>query len=506
EASWIRIEATLLSSRAYDGQYNLQFSEILIYSGHHNVALSGTVRISSEQRAGSGGWHKDNLINGYLPYFMDAAEGEKSLAFVSEHQLGNAPTISFDLEATHEIDRIHLHTVEQGDTVPQAFPGDFGIPRWLQMQGANQADFSDAEVFFEFRVRNSMNIAPIMEFPFKPSTYRYLRFIAKEPYFLEGFRDDGTPMEIGRIGFAEIEVFSGDTNVALAKTPRASFDATPIDRNINALTDGRNFYGNILPLRVWMTQLAKRHDLEIERPMIELELENRYNRQEGRLRVLSWIIAALFVGTVLFYLTNRFLRQRAIFNLRNRIAADLHDELGANLHAVSMLGELASNAKEDPEKMGGLVERMRNLTQRTSEAVKYCTNILETPGLYEDFEDAMIRNADRLLSDLNHKLVFEAEDTITKMRAGKRIDLFLFYKECLINIIRHSGATEVETKLKTEGKKLHLQVSDNGSGFENSTENHIPVSLKRRAKLLGGKVAIENAQTGGAEIHLFMQI
>jgi signal transduction histidine kinase len=255
-----------------------------------------------------------------------------------------------------------------------------------------------------------------------------------------------------------------------------------------------------------MTQLAKRHDLEIERPLIEQELEGRYDRQEVILRVLSWIIAALFVGSVIVYLINRFLRQRAIFNLRNRIAADLHDELGANLHAVSMLGELASNAKHDPEKMNSLVERMRTLIQRTSKAVNYCTNILETPGLYEDFEDAMKRNADRLLADLDHTLLFEAKDTISKIRPGRRIDLFLFYKECLTNIIRHSGATHAESHVTKEGRHLQLSVSDNGHGFPKPDSSNVPGSLKRRAKLLGGTVTARSSKTEGVQIRLSMKI
>ena len=94
------------------------------------------------------------------------------------------------------------------------------------------------------------------------------------------------------------------------------------------------------------------------------------------------------------------------------------------------------------------------------------------------------------MADLGHQLFFEAEETITKMRPSKRIDLFLFYKECLINIIRHSGSTHAETSLKTEDPNLHLQVSDNGRGFPESAKSKVPTSLRRRAKLLGAKVTV----------------
>ena len=506
EASWIRLEATLLSRRAFDNRYVLQMSGLMIFNGHDNVAIRGSVTASSEQKAGSGAWSKNNLIRGFLPYLMDTAEGRFSRAYVSENGRGNMPVITIDLEDSYLVDSIFLHGVEQGDTVPQAYPGDFGVPRWLQIMGSTNPDFSDAEILYDFKVRSSLMTAPIMMLPLEPKPVRYVRFVVKEDYESERYDGDGNPIINNRNGFAEIEILSKGKNLSRGKQPATNFPADSPNRSISALTDGLNLYGAIIPVKDWMRQLAKRHDLELERPLIEAELEQRYERQAVMLRILSWVIAALIAGTVFYILITRHLKERAIFRLRNRIAADLHDELGANLYAVSMLGELAAKAKEDPEKVHGLIERIRSLTQRTSKAVKYCTNILETPGLYADFEDAMIRNADRLLADLDHKLVFEAEDTITKMRAGKRIDLFLFYKECLINIIRHSGATEAETRLKTEGKKLHLQVSDNGRGFPDSTDTHVPLSLKRRAKLLGGKVSIATPQTGGAQIHLFMPI
>ena len=414
-ASWVRLEATHLSPRAYDDGYILQMSEILIFSGEENVAIRGTTKASSEQRAGSGAWHKDNLIKGFLPYLMDAAEGEQSLAYVSEYDIGASPYIMIDLGAEYSIDNILLHGVEQGDTVPQAFAGDFGVPRWLQIIGASQADFSDQEILSDLRVHNSLDTAPIMMIPLESNSCRYVKFLARKPYILEGFSEDGSEIALNRIGFSEIEIFSQGRNVSRGKTPITNFDDNSPNRTILSLTDGNNLYGIILPLQDWMHQLAKRHDLEVQLPIVELELAQQYNRQEARLRILSWAIAALFTGTIIFILVTRFFKQKAIFKIRNRIAADLHDELGANLHAVSMLGELASKAKGDPEKVQSLIDRIRSLTQRTSKAVKYCTNILETPGLYADFEDAMIRNADRLLADLDHKLVFEAEDTITKM-------------------------------------------------------------------------------------------
>ena len=46
-ASWVRVEASVLSARQFDRQYNLELAEIMVFSGEENVALHQPVAISS---------------------------------------------------------------------------------------------------------------------------------------------------------------------------------------------------------------------------------------------------------------------------------------------------------------------------------------------------------------------------------------------------------------------------------------------------------------------------
>jgi len=205
-------------------------------------------------------------------------------------------------------------------------------------------------------------------------------------------------------------------------------------------------------------------------------------------------------------MVDRFLRQRAVFRTKERIAADLHDELGANLHAIALLGDLAQQAKDSPEKLSQHLERIRSLIRRTSEAAKNCTNMLDTPGLHEDLIGEMKRSARRITTDLNHELKFVNEEQIERIKPKKRIDLFLFYNECLVNIIRHSHATRVETCLSADNKTVKLTVHDNGTGLPQNTKFTVPPSLKRRAKLIGGRLFATTPENGGTLITLQMRL
>lgn len=493
-ASWIRVEATVLTRREFDAQFVFQFSEILAFSGEENVALHRPVRYpENHERSTAPGWPDKAVVDGFLPYLMAAAAGEKSVAYLSSSRLGDRPTLTLDLGASYPLSRLHLHAVDQSDTVPQAFAGDIGVPRLLRVEGANGPDFADSRLLLEVRHDTLYDAGPIMIWTFPVANCRYVRLIADK---LKNDPLSGAAAE--RLGFAEFELFAQGRNVALHRPVTANFKTDDPVRPLSSLTDGRNFYGTILPIRAWLNQLALRHELERERPLVSAELSQRYGRQQANVTRLAGLAAALAFGVVVLVLVNRIRQQRAIEQTRKRIAADLHDELGADLHALGLLSDLAQNARQEPERLGDLLRRVRSLTERTGKAARHCTNLLEAADLHGDLVADLRHASNRILADLEHQIEFEGQEKLRQLRPRKRIDLLLFYQESLINIIRHSGATRVHTLLIASDGQITLTVTDNGRGLD----GRVPASLKRRARLLGAEVEAGPAEPKGARIVL----
>lgn len=493
-ATHIVIEVSELSIKSFDQKYGLQLAEVLVFSGTTNVALRRPINLSLSPREPlrEVPWHPRFLVDGHMPYLMDAASGEKSIAYINQF---NAPsTITVDLLESPPITSIHLHAVDQSDTVPQAHPGDLGIPRHLKVEGANQADFSDAVTLLQTNAESLSEMGPIMMWNIPEAFCRYVQLTEVDPP--ENFR----------IGFAEIELFSDGRNVALGKPTSLNKEINP-GRDLKALTDGRNLYGEILPIRTWMQQLARRHDLESERPFVTQELSRRYAQQKANMRRISWLAATLlFIIIIIVIMLEQIARQRAISRTRERIAANLHDELGANLHAIGLLGDFAKkivarkNAQDEWAELAEVIDEVRTLTEETGETARYCTNMLETKEIHANLIAEMKRTADRLLTDLSYHLDFpEDENSLQELKPRRRIDLYLFYKECLTNILRHSSASHVSTQLTATSNNITLTISDNGQGL---VDRDIPKSLRRRARLLGGRVNTENLATGGLQITL----
>ncbi len=497
-ASWVRVETTQLSPRAFDGMYNLELSEIMVFSGEDNVALRRPVEISSLGHAEGGARRREFLVDGFVPYLMDAASGKQSVAFVSLVGENDKPSLTVDLGATHRVTRIHLHSVDLTDTIPQSTPTDFGLPRHVVIEGANQADFSDAQPLAEYRIRSIFDAGPIIMLDVPEVACRYVRVAILEPYI---YTLDANPG--ARVGFAEIEIFSVDgrpKSVALNKPVLTDIKPDNLSRTLASLTDGRNLYGNILPIREWLSELARRHDLERERPLVVKELSRRYARQKQNLRALMVLTALLAAGIAFTILIDRMLRMREITRIRERFAADLHDELGANLHTIGMLSDLAEESKDSPEDLSMLHEKIRAVTERTGTAMRHCTDMLEATGLYTGLLADMQRAAQRIMAKQEHDISVEGEEFLAQLKPRIRVDLFLFYKECLANISRHSGATRFSTYLQATPQSISLAVADNGQGVD-----EVPSSLKRRARLLKAKVSVECPNEGGTRISLTLK-
>ena len=61
--------------------------------------------------------------------------------------------------------------------------------------------------------------------------------------------------------------------------------------------------------------------------------------------------------------------------MRERFAADLHDELGANIHTIGLLGDLARDT-DSPEERQELLERSRFFTERSGNAIRNWSQVL----------------------------------------------------------------------------------------------------------------------------------
>lgn len=503
KASWVRIQSTQLSRSIKKGTYVFCLSEIMIFSGEHNVALTRSARVSSTTREWGGVAISPNaLTDGFTPFLMNASQGKSSKPYLARFEARRKFWLRIDLGANYPVEEIRLHSASDIKTpIPLPQQVDYGIPKHLIVEGANEADFSDTVTLLDYRNDTIHGSDPTLVRNVPETRCRYIRLSVPEPY-----KAPWMPENRRFVHLSELEIIARGQNVAKGKkviTPRW----ITAQQFKESITDGSNSLGEILAPRDWMEQLARRHDLERVRPLVKAALNDGYARQKTNLQRMYWLATLLAAGIAFTILINLILRQRTVIRTRERIAANLHDELGANLHAIGLLGDIAKkivdrkNAAAEWSDLSDVVDEVRALTEETGQTARYCTNMLEAKVSHGDLAEEIKRTAARLLTDTGHSLSISNAEQLQKLKPRKRVDLFLFYKECLTNILRHASATLVETRIAADRNRITLTITDNGQGMDSEE----PASLKRRARLLGARLRTETPETGGTRITLTLK-
>jgi signal transduction histidine kinase/ligand-binding sensor domain-containing protein len=201
-------------------------------------------------------------------------------------------------------------------------------------------------------------------------------------------------------------------------------------------------------------------------------------------------------------------RQHALERERAHIAQDLHDELGAGLTEIGLLGGLlqqpAGLSERGPLALPRIVQRCRDLVTALDEIVWAVNPRNDSVNALSGY---LCRYAQGFLEPtlVRCRLEVQEAEPDRPVSAEERHNLFLAFKEALTNVVRHSGATEVTIKIGREGEgRLLICIEDNGQGLPpvmgegaDGLEN-----LRQRMGRIGGHCDIANRPGGGVAVRL----
>ncbi len=205
-------------------------------------------------------------------------------------------------------------------------------------------------------------------------------------------------------------------------------------------------------------------------------------------------------------------RRREIEEERTRVAHDLHDELGATLTEVTVLGTLA----QTPELP--LAERGRYLEKLTATARAMVANLDEIVWAVNPKYDSVASLASyfslfaqRFLNLAGIACRLQVAETFpaVAIEAHLRHGVFLAFKEALNNAVRHSGATQILIEMSVAENQLKIAVADNGRGFAAVAQppgcDGLANMQDRMAKL-GGRCEIKSQPDAGTTVEFWLPL
>ena len=272
-----------------------------------------------------------------------------------------------------------------------------------------------------------------------------------------------------------------------------------------ALLDGFTSTGDIVDWPGWLHGLSQRR--EVTQRLAALEA--RQAALVARFKIAAWsglglLGCAALTLLAIAYARQRRARQHELEALRQRIARDLHDEIGSSLGSITLIAQdvLASgnpaSARED-------LQEIKSIADETVSAMRDITRLIQSDRYgRDDLPTLLQETAARLLRGISHTLVTEPAQPARPLPVDSQRDLILMVREALNNIARHAAASAVDLRLSQEGDLLVLTIRDNGRGFDPTAPRSGMglTNLERRAGKHGGHVTIESAPGAGTTLRI----
>jgi signal transduction histidine kinase len=471
--------------------------ELVVLSGNRSAAVFGDVKASSVLDLYPN-WALQRLVDGQSALGMPVSiRKSRTRGYLSARadKPREKKWLTVDLGREHGVDEVRLLPVVQEDFQNV---GPRSYPRGYDVELAIDAEFREVTWKYESLTSNLVGYpgSCAVIYPVGGRRGRYLRVEVSELW--------GQGNEFG-YALAEIQAYAGDANVALGKAVTASDATQEGGWSLAAAVDGYGSRQVLIEMPEYLNLVARRGTLEKERDELS-------ERRQSKLRAVELALGygggalgvAAACGWGWMLLRQRIMREKAVAQLRDQIARDLHDDIGSNLGGITLLSEMGNAHSTDPQAR----EDFRVIKEAADEASASMRDIVwligrNSPGLREQISK-MRQSAQLMLGDREFTIAVEPENfRDRRLSLLFRRHVLFAYKEALNNIRKHSGASNVEVNIRIDSTHLTFSTRDDGGGFEPriaEKTGHGLANLRRRADRLGGRVRIESSPGEGSEV------
>ena len=223
-----------------------------------------------------------------------------------------------------------------------------------------------------------------------------------------------------------------------------------------------------------------------------------------------WFITLVILsvaGGIAALITYRVKQLLAIERLRSKIAADLHDDIGAGLTEISIMGEVISRKipASSKELIVSEIERIGDTSRHLIDSMSDIVWLVNPRR--DSLFDLISRLGDTFKETLHAGDIHFRTQNLESLKNVRlsmecRQNLYLIFKEAINNSLKYSECTGISLNVALRGKKLVMQLIDDGKGFDTDdkqTGNGLR-NMTERAERIGGILRIDTAPGKGTVI------
>jgi signal transduction histidine kinase len=247
--------------------------------------------------------------------------------------------------------------------------------------------------------------------------------------------------------------------------------------------------------------------LKKDQQLSKLSLQKQKTFQYGAILSLALLLVIGFLIINRYRVVNNVRRLIEMEKMRNNIARDLHDDIGSTLTSINILSKMAlEHANGSGETL--IASSLQKIKDRSSAIMESVSDIVWAINPQNDTVEKMIYRmkefASELLDPLRINYTFQEEGNLSviKLDIKKRKDFYLVFKEAVNNAAKYSHCRNLVIQLQQDHQFLHLNVTDDGKGFnELEVRNGNGLgNMRARAASMQAGIRIDTAVSKGTRI------
>ena len=242
-----------------------------------------------------------------------------------------------------------------------------------------------------------------------------------------------------------------------------------------------------------------------------MQKESELQSQQNRLWLIGGGLALLLALVSIVFVINRaqYRRLQESLQLRNKIAADLHDEIGSTLSSISLLSgltqkQLAANQPQKAEQMVG------KISEDARQMLESMDDIVWTINPRNDSMQHLFTRLREYAKPLAESkeialdFVTDAQVESLSLPLQVRQNVYLIVKEALNNAFKYAQASQINVEFRGQSDEWNVAVVDNGVGFDVEAVNSRNglKNMKKRAEEIGGTLVLESVLQKGSAVRL----
>jgi signal transduction histidine kinase len=197
---------------------------------------------------------------------------------------------------------------------------------------------------------------------------------------------------------------------------------------------------------------------------------------------------------------------------RQRIAADLHDELGAYLSSLIMYIEVLEQECDENPDLADKIAQVNKLSRHAIKSVEVIVSNLNPSYLSRLGLAKTIEKAISKINSLNKtQFLMDTANFKLDLAPSVEITLYRICTELINNALKHSSAKNARITLFNQRKKINLIYEDNGVGFHHAKSSHENSkmglqNLAMRVASLGGSYKVDSEPGRGVKIEISLNV